>query len=196
MLWMKGNPAYQDEVWEELLNGKIVAMYPRPGINHCLSASNIYYCFRVYLNCHGYRDEVVAFGTDLYLSEHDRFIPDMMIVCDRDKIKSDGVHGAPDLVVEVLSPSTASRDRGYKKTLYAKCGVREYWIVSPTEKSLEVYRLDGSDLALYDVYSVYPDWMLKKMKADERAAVVTQFQCSLYDDLDISLDDIFSGLVP
>lgn len=150
----------------------------------------------VYLNCHEYRDEVIAFGTDLYLSEHDRFIPDMMIVCDRDKIKSDGVHGAPDLVVEVLSPSTTSRDRGYKKDLYARCGVREYWIVSPSEKSVEVYQLKDADLALYDVYSVYPDWMLKKMKEEERAAVVTQFQCSLYDDLDISLDDIFSGLVP
>lgn len=50
MLWMKGNPAYQDEVWEELLNGKIVAMYPRPGINHCLSASNIYYCFKSFIS--------------------------------------------------------------------------------------------------------------------------------------------------
>lgn len=69
-------------------------------------------------------------------------------------------------------------------------------IVSPSEKSVEVCRLDGADLSLYDVYSVYPDWMLKKMKEEERAAVVMQFQCSLYDDLDISLDDIFSGLVP
>lgn len=120
----------------------------------------------------------------------------MMTVCDRDKIKGDGIHGAPDLVVEVLSPSTTSRDRGYKKDLYARCGVREYWIVSPSEKSVEVYRLKDADLALYDVYSVYPDWMLKKMKEDERAAVVTRFKCSLYDDLEIALDDIFSGLLP
>lgn len=135
-------------------------------------------------------------GVDVYLTEDDTVIPDMMIVCDPEKIKGDGIHGAPDLVVEVLSPSTANRDRGYKKDLYARCGVQEYWIVSPTEKSVEVYHLDGSDLTLHDVYSVYPDWMLKKMKEDEREAVITRFKCSLYDDLEIALDDVFSGLLP
>lgn len=191
---MNGNLAYQEEIREELLNGKIVAMSPRPSTNHSRIAGNIFWIFRSYLDkkrCTPFAD-----GVDLHLTENDTVIPDMMIVCDQDKIKGDGVYGAPDLVVEVLSPSTASRDRGYKKDLYARCGVREYWIVSPTEKSVEVYRLDGSDLTLYDVYSVYPDWMLKKMKEDERAAVVTRFKCSLYDDLEIALDDVFSGLLP
>lgn len=99
-------------------------------------------------------------------------------------------------MAEVLSPSTTSRDRGYKKDLYARCGVREYWIVSPSEKSVEVYRMDGADLVLHDVYSVYPDWMLSKMKEEERAAVVTRFKCSLYDDLEIAPDDVFSGPLP
>jgi len=49
-----------------------------------------------------------------------------MVVCDRDKIKNDGVHGAPYLVVEALSPSTAKRDKTYKKDAYARSGVREY----------------------------------------------------------------------
>lgn len=191
---MNGNLAYQDEIREELLDGKIVAMSPRPSTNHSRIAGNIFWIFRSYLNkkhCTPFAD-----GVDLHLTENDTVIPDMMIVCDQNKIKGDGVYGAPDLVAEVLSPSTTSRDRGYKKDLYARCGVREYWIVSPSEKSVEVYRLKDADLSLYDVYSVYPDWMLKKMKEEEREAVVTQFQCSLYDDLDISLDDIFSGLVP
>jgi len=52
-----------------------------------------------------------------------------------------GIKGAPDLVVEVISPRTAERDRHYKKTLYARHGVREYWIVDPTEKTVEVYML-------------------------------------------------------
>lgn len=191
---MNGNLAYQEEIREELLNGKIVAMSPRPSTNHSRIASNIFLLFANYLR--GHKCSPFVDGVDVYLTEDDTVIPDMMIVCDPEKIKGDGIHGAPDLVVEVLSPSTANRDRGYKKDLYARCGVQEYWIVSPTEKSVEVYHLDGSDLTLHDVYSVYPDWMLKKMKEDEREAVITRFKCSLYDDLEIALDDVFSGLLP
>ncbi|WP_411830076.1 Uma2 family endonuclease [Metasolibacillus meyeri] len=58
-----------------------------------------------------------------------------MIICNQDIIKRDGIYGAPDLVVEVLSPSTARRDKGEKKALYEKHGVKEYWIISPDEKS-------------------------------------------------------------
>lgn len=52
-------------------------------------------------------------------------------------------HGAPDLIVEILSPSTAKIDRGYKFDLYERCGVREYWIVDPQAQFLEVYNLDN-----------------------------------------------------
>ena len=107
----------------------------------------------------------------------------------------DGVHGAPDLVVEVLSPSTAQNDRGHKKEVYAKCGVREYWIVSPDNKSVEIYLNEDAELVFHKVYTVVPGWMLEKMKDEERAEVVTRFRCSLYDDLELSLDDIFNGLL-
>ncbi len=88
---------------------------------------------------------------NLCLTEKDRFVPDMMVVCDRDKIRNDGVHGAPDLVVEVLSPRTAYRDWGYRMELYAKSGVREYWLVSPAEESVEVYLPEEGRFALRDV---------------------------------------------
>lgn len=190
---MSNNLAYQDELREEIINGKVVAMSPRPSVNHNFVCGNLYVLFANYLK--GRSCTPFADGTDLYLSENDVFVPDMMVVCDRDKIKGDGVHGAPDLVVEVLSPSTANRDRGYKMDAYARHGVKEYWIVSPEGKSVEVYRADGARLAFHAAYSVHPDWMLEGMKPEERAAVVTHFQCSLYDDLDISLDDIFSGML-
>jgi len=186
---MSGNLAYQEERREELINGKIVAMSPRPSFNHNRVASNLFWIFETYLRrkkCTPFTD-----GTDLYLTENDRFIPDMMVVCDPDKIKPDGVHGAPDLVVEVLSPSTAKNDRAHKKEVYAKCGVREYWIVDPANKSVEVYRADGTAFILHDVYALHPDWMLAKMSEEERAAVATHFKCGLFDDLDISLEDVF-----
>ena len=94
---------------------------------------------------------VIADGMDLCLAEKDRFVPDMMVVCERDKIRNDGVHGAQDLVVEVLFPRTAYRDGGYRMELYAKGGVREYWLVSPAEESVEVYLPEEGRFALRDV---------------------------------------------
>ena len=186
---MSDNLAYQEERREELINGKVVAMSPRPSVNHNRVAFNIAYLFERYLR--GKKCTPFSDGTDLYLTENDRFIPDVMIVCDPDKIKNDGVYGTPDLVVEVLSPSTMRNDKTHKKDVYARCGVREYWLVSPDEKSVEVYRTDGTEFILHDIYVLHPGWMLAKMSEEERAALETHFKCSLFDDLDISLEDIF-----
>ena len=106
---MNSNLAYQEEPREELIGGKVVAMSPRPAFNHNRVAFRIAHIFENYLD--GKKCTVIADGTDLFLTEEDRFIPDVMVVCDRDKIRRDGVHGAPDLVVEVLSPSTARNDK-------------------------------------------------------------------------------------
>lgn len=186
---METNLAYEAPRREELIGGEAVLMAPRPSWNHNRIAFNIAVLFENYLR--GKQCTAIADGTDLYLSEKDRFIPDVMIVCDRDKIQWNGVHGAPDLVVEVLSPSTARNDKSYKKDAYAKAGVREYWIVSPGEKSVEVYRADGSGFVLHDIYALHPDWELAQMTEEERSEVVTHFKCSLFDDLDIPLEDLF-----
>ena len=188
---MSENLAYQEEFAfrEELIGGKLVAMFPRPVWNHVSIAGNIYRIFANYLV--GKKCRAIPDGFDLYLSNTDHFIPDMMVVCDRDKIKSNGVHGAPDLVVEVLSPSTAKNDKGHKKDVYEQCGVREYWIVSPKEKSVEVYLFQNGRYVLENLYTHYSEEELEEMSEEERAAVVTHFQCSLYDDLELSLDDIF-----
>ncbi len=186
---MSGNLAYQEERREELIGGKVVMMSPRPRWNHMSVAGNIYNIFSNYLR--GKKCTPIQDGFDLYLDDENRFVPDFMVVCDPEKIKSDGVHGAPDLVVEVLSPSTMRNDRKRKKDVYAKCGVREYWLVSPGDKFVEVYRADGTGFILHDIYALLPDWQLARMSDEERAAVVTHFKCSLFDDLDISLEEIF-----
>ena len=182
---MNSNLAYQEEPREELIGGKVVAMSPRPAFNHNRVAFRIAHIFENYLD-----------GTDLFLTEEDRFIRDVMVFCDRDKIRRDGVHGAPDLVVEVLSPTTARNDKTVKKAAYAKSGVREYWIVDPEGKSIEIYLNQDGDLVLHDVHALIPDWMLAKMTVEELAEVVTQFRCSLYEDLEISIADVFNGLLP
>lgn len=191
---MNGNLAYQEDQREELISGKVAAMSPRPTFNHNRVAENIDFIFRTYLR--GKKCVPLGDGYDLYLDEENQFIPDFMVVCDRDKIQPDGVHGAPDLVVEVLSPSTTKNDRLHKKEAYEKSGVQEYWIADPANKTVEQHLLQSGKLVLSAVYSDYPDYVLAKMSEEERAAVATHFKCSLYDDFDIPISEIFSGLLP
>ena len=152
-------------------------------------SGNIFGIFRDYLK--GKKCTPIQNGFDLYLDDENQFVPNFMVVCDTDKIKPDGVYGAPDLVVEVLSPSTAKNDKGYKKDTDAKHGGKEYWIVNPADKSVDVYILEGASYVLHDVYTVHPDTESAATTEQERAAVVTRFRCSLFNDLEISLEDIF-----
>ena len=185
----KMSEAYRMDWKEELIGGKTVAMSPA-ATNHNRIKGNIFGTFWTYLQ--GKPCEPFGDGELVYLTVEHEFIPDFMVVCDPNKIKTDGIHGTPDLVVEILSPSTAKNDRGHKKDVYAKCGVREYWIVSPSDKIVDVYYNNGShEFFIHDTYTVYSGWMLAKMNEEERKAIVTHFKCSLYDDLDISLDTIF-----
>lgn len=186
--------AYQDPNWEECLDGKIVAMSPRPIVNHNRIIGNLHHIFFHYLQ--GKRCEVFFDEVDVTLTERDRVIPDLMIVCDPEKIHADGVYGAPDLIVEVLSPGTAKRDRGYKKDLYERCGVQEYWIVSPTDDSIEVYRLEQGKYRLAHLYAILPDCVWDKMTDEEKAEMPGEFRCSLFEDLTISLADVFARTRP
>jgi len=80
--------------------------------------------------------------------------PDVCVICDKNKIDKYGCVGAPDLIVEILSPSTANRDWRYKYDLYEKHGVREYWIIDPANNNVTVFILkDGK----YDHATVYEE---------------------------------------
>ena len=68
--------------------------------------------------------------------------PDVLIVCDRQKLDERGMRGPPDWVVEVLSPSTASYDQSVKIPLYERAGVPEVWLIHPTDQTLAIYRLE------------------------------------------------------
>ena len=185
---MEGNLALQEERREELIGGRLVIMAPASS-SYTYIADNNLMIFK-----HSLKGKpCIPFGNGLlvHLTDEYAFVPDVMVVCDRSKIRSDGVYGAPDLVVEVLSPSTAKNDRGRKEDIYEQCGVREYWIVNPTDKVIEQYLLQNGKFVLHDTYVVFPNWMLARMTPEERGAVVTEFKCSLYHDLIIQLDDFF-----
>ena len=85
---------------------------------------------------------------DVQLDEDDRTVvqPDVLIVCDRNKFRNGRVFGAPDFLVEVLSPSTRKKDMQLKLFKYANAGVREYWMVDPEKKTVVVYDLEHEAL--------------------------------------------------
>lgn len=78
--------------------------------------------------------------------------PDLLAVCDKNKIDRRGVRGAPDLVVEILSDSNRRNDKLVKYRMYQKAGVREYWIVDPEERIVLVHKLEDGQYSSPDAY--------------------------------------------
>lgn len=101
--------AFREEDDFELIHGRAVMMSPRPSVDHNRVVSNLNRIFQVYLR--GKRCEAFSDGVEVHFDEANVFVPDAMIVCNRDIIRRKGIFGAPDLVVEVLSPRTAKNDR-------------------------------------------------------------------------------------
>jgi Uma2 family endonuclease len=77
--------------------------------------------------------------------------PDLVVICDRAKLDDKGCRGAPDWVVEVLSPSTAGHDQILKRALYQRVGVREYWLVHPVDRIVTLYTLNSGSYGVPDV---------------------------------------------
>lgn len=97
---------------------------------------------------------VLASPIDVVLSDEDVLQPDVIFISQerQDIITGECIRGAPDLVAEILSPSTEGRDRGIKRELYAAHGVQEYWIVDPHRRVIEVYRPTGAGFSLHGTF--------------------------------------------
>lgn len=103
------------------------------------------------------------------------FEPDITIVCDKSKLDDKGCKGAPDMIVEILSPSTGKKDRLIKFNEYEKAGVKEYWIVEPEEK-------------LVNVFLLQPDGRYGRT---EMYSEEDKMKVSLFEDLVIDLKEVF-----
>ncbi len=187
-----GNLAYAEDYDVEIINGREFMMSPRPAISHIRVAGNIYTIFANFLK--GKKCEAFPDGTELHLDEENVFVPDAMIVCNPDIVQKQGIFGIPDLVVEVLSPSTAKNDIGEKKEVYEKHGVKEYWIVSPIARSIEVYLLREGKFHLDEVYHGYTDEEWADMKESERENAPQFLRVSIYEDFVVSIKDVFERL--
>ncbi len=121
----------------QLIEGELV-MSPAPAPDHQVVSGNIYLLLRMAVRGKG----VVLYSPlDVYLDLENAYQPDIVVILkgSKAKITRKGVYGPPDVVVEILSPSTAYYDLRVKKKVYERAGVREYWIVDPMERSLEIY---------------------------------------------------------
>jgi len=132
------------ERWE-LIDGIPYAMSPAPTPSHQSICINLIIQIGDYLK--GKPCKLFAAPFDVRLNAHreDNTVvqPDLAVICDHSKINDKGCIGAPDFIIEILSPSTAGHDRVVKLQQYLKAGVREYWIVDPDTKIVQIFILEG-----------------------------------------------------
>ena len=136
----------------EIIDGEAVMMAPPSRIHQKNSVS---ITSQLYIFIEGNKCEVypAPFGVRLFEKDGDSpddvdtmVEPDISVVCDKNKLDKNGCKGAPDLVIEILSPSTVRHDRFVKLGLYQRAGVREYWIVEPETQTVQVYTLENGIL--------------------------------------------------
>ena len=127
----------------ELIDGKLYAMAP-PSFTHQKISFSLARKIADHIDSKKGNCEVIPapFAVNLDADDKTWLEPDISIICDKTKISEKGCKGAPDWVIEVISPSTQSRDYLKKLWLYQNAGVREYWIINPQKNSIMVYDLE------------------------------------------------------
>ena len=151
-----------DDIWDapddgnryEVINGQLVVT-PAPSWDHQEAVTELASVLRVHTRTLRMGRVVVA-PVGVVLGPEHGFEPDIVYVSNErsDVISRRGVHGAPDLVVEALSPSTERRDRGAKLRAYAEAGVPHYWILDVARWALEIYELSANGYELTATYHV------------------------------------------
>ncbi|KAI5912714.1 Uma2 family endonuclease [Thauera sp. 2A1] len=151
---------WPEDVRYELIDGIAYAMAPAPLRVHQEILLELAAQTRNALEGKSCRPFIAPFDVRLPRgNEADRDIdtvvqPDLVVVCDRAKLDERGCRGAPDWVVEILSPSTAGHDLILKRRLYERVGVREYWLVHPVDRVVTVYRLQHGAFGAPDIYEL------------------------------------------
>ncbi|MCI5212312.1 MAG: Uma2 family endonuclease [Candidatus Electrothrix sp. ATG2] len=174
--------SWDDQDRWELINGEVWDMSPAPSRLHqeiSIRLSSLLYDFFRRRDC-----SVYAAPFDVRLPDEDHaedhavttvVQPDISVICDREKLDERGCVGAPDLVVEILSPSTAAKDLKVKRALYEEHGVREYWLFHPVDRTVMAYRLG-------------PNRQYVKAEIFDRDDLLGS---PLFDGLEIPLTEIF-----
>ncbi len=163
----------------ELIKGWLYKMSPAPKRMH--QQINFKLAHQFYLSLNLNSCNVYESPFDVRLTKQNRNItvvqPDICIICDRSKLDDYGCIGSPDLIVEVLSESTAKRDYNEKFNLYEENEVKEYWIANPDLKTIEIYCLENGVYQLHGLFD-----------AKEGADIIAG---RLFPDMQVSLKEVF-----
>ncbi|HEX9061600.1 MAG TPA: Uma2 family endonuclease [Clostridia bacterium] len=164
----------EDERWEIIDGVPYMQAAPTPVHQEILNSINVqFYNYLAGKPCRVYPAPFcvrLTSGNEKVNEHIDKVVePDISIVCDKSKIDEKGCNGAPDLIVEVISPSSVKIDRVIKFNEYEKAGVREYWIVEPVGKLVSVFTLqDNKRYGRPEIYmeedkitvSIFPDLII------------------------------------
>jgi len=163
----------------ELIKGKVFRMSPAPSRQHQLISTRL---LRLILpkfsdkSCEVYH---APFDVRLYsATEAETFTvvqPDICVICDLTKLDERGLKGTPDLIIEILSPSTSQKDRGEKYHLYQEAEVKEYWIVDPVRGCIEQYEFKDGKFTLHKTHFAHG-----------------YIQSVVFPDLQGGLDEVFA----
>ena len=171
----------------ELIKGKIFKMSPAPTGNHQLISGNILVGFRVFLKGRSCKVFSAPFDVRLVRDEtSDKKVknvvqPDICVICDLTKMADTrSCLGAPDIMVEVLSPGNNKKELKIKYDLYEEFGVKEYWVVYPDEQSIIIYNLNKEG----------------KFVAESRALTLgDKITTPILPGFELTLDDVFGELL-
>ena len=173
---------------DEKIDGVIYDMPPSPNFKHGIINGNIFRAIGNQL-----KDSICLVSMEnLDFKYHpelndDYVCPDIMVVCDRKRLKGGAYSGVPKFIAETLSPSTAKKDKTVKKDIYEQAGVEEYWIVSP-QGSVEIYYLEDGKYVLDQSY------MLQDDEEEEDYNAETVITLKAFPQITMTFAEIFQGL--
>ena len=152
----------------ELIDGQIYDMAP-PSRIHQKITGEIYAEIRNYIKRNDGKCEVYLAPFAVFLNEDDRTYvePDISVICDPDKLNETGCNGAPDWIVEIVSPSSYRMDYLIKLFKYRTAGVKEYWIVNPMKETVQTYFFEGNEDSMQYSFedeipvSIYSGFLIK-----------------------------------
>jgi Uma2 family endonuclease len=133
----------------ELIDGELMMMTPAPTPQHQKIVGNLFSELRAHVKANQLGEVFVA-PVDIVLEDHTVVEPDILFIRRERQgmVREEAIHGAPDVVVEILSPSSFYHDLRRKMRIYSQFGVQEYWIVDPEKQAIDLYARAGNELKL------------------------------------------------
>lgn len=134
----------------ELIDGKIYYMAP-PNTRHQMLVSDLHYQIKDYIRRNHGACIIIPAPFAVFLNENDKNYvePDISVICDKNKITDKGCNGAPDWIIEIVSPGSKQMDYYKKLFKYRTAEVREYWVVDPAKEQILVYRFEKETMDQY-----------------------------------------------